>query len=160
MTGQHSKALTFDETRALAATLAGVAVVTASAETGAPEAAWGDVFVFDAGTDDRRFPFATIVTRDQPGFDTASDLDRPGVFRLNVHVGRDRFRDLIGYGPAEHAPHQGDHDYREPDRLLPHPVYAAQSWVSIVNPGPRCTELARDLLAGALDRERRRRGGR
>ena len=41
-------------------------------------------------------PFATIVTKDYTGFDTASDLNRPGVFRLNVGVGRDTFRALFG----------------------------------------------------------------
>jgi hypothetical protein len=35
----------------------------------------------------RRFPFATVVTNDYDGFDTASNLDRPGIFRLNIAVG-------------------------------------------------------------------------
>lgn len=149
---------TLDEVVARITAMDGVAVVTAGEDTGAPETVWGDVFVFDAASDDRRFPFTTIVTRDQPGFDVASRLDREGAYRLNVDVGRARFRDLLGYGPEAHAEHR-DHDYSAPDVLLPHPVYAAQSWVSIVNPGPHTADLALDLIAEA-HRRRRRRGRR
>jgi hypothetical protein len=38
------------------------------------------------------------VTQDYDGFDTGSNLNRPGVFRLNIAVGRDRFEELLGYG--------------------------------------------------------------
>ena len=48
--------------------LAGVAVTVASEDNGAPEVAWGDSFFFydpDGDLpDDRRSPFATIVTGD------------------------------------------------------------------------------------------------
>ena len=43
---------------------------------------------------DHRFPFATIVANDL--YDQASDLDRPGVYRLNVGVSRQTFRSLFG----------------------------------------------------------------
>ena len=70
--------------------LEGVDVVTAAPESGAPEIAWGDTF-FTYDPDHRlassqQFPFATIVTKDYGDFDRASNLDRPGVFRLNVGV--------------------------------------------------------------------------
>ncbi|MFD4470024.1 DUF6194 family protein [Rhodococcus sp. NPDC058505] len=149
---------TLDETLARVGALTGIRVHVAGPETGAPEVAWGDVFLYPAGAaaPDDRFPVATIVTGDYPGFDTASDLDRAGVYRLNIHVGRDRFRDLLGYGPEGHAARRDDHDYREQDRLLPHPVYAAQAWVSVVNPGPRCGALAIDLIGEARERNVRR----
>lgn len=41
------------------------------------------------------------------------------------------------------------------DHLIPHPVYAAQGWVAILNPGERTGDLARALLAEAHDRARR-----
>jgi hypothetical protein len=28
---------------------------------------------------------------------------RPGVFRLNLTVGRERFEEVVGWAPAEHA---------------------------------------------------------
>jgi hypothetical protein len=142
--------VTEDEILRFVAGLPGVAVVTAGEASGAPEVAWGDSFFFYDPEDtpaDRRMPFATIVTHDYDGLDTASRLDRAGVFRLNIAVGRTRFQELIGYAPAEHAHHQARFDFAAVDRLLPHPAYATQAWVSILNPGPATSRQARSLLA-------------
>lgn len=140
--------------------LPGVDVLTAGETTGAPEIAWGDsFFYYDADRDiaaDRRFPFATVVTKDYPGFDEASNVDRDGVFRLNISVGRQRFAELIGYPPAQHPHHQADVDYTAIDTVIPHPVYATQGWVSIVNPGERTDAQVRLLLAEAHSRAVRR----
>jgi len=67
---------------------------------------------------DRRLPFATIVIQDYPGYDTASHLNRDGVFRLNIAVGREKFEELLGYPPAAHAEHHADLDYAALDRVL------------------------------------------
>jgi hypothetical protein len=137
-----------------------VVAVTASEENGAPEVSWGDVFFFyePAG---RRMPFATIVIQDYDGFDTSSNLNRPGVFRLNIAVGRTSFKELVGYPPAAHAEHQSDFDHAALDRLLPHPVYAPQGWVSILNPAETTGAQVRTLLeqahARAVERHRPRR---
>lgn len=147
--------MTEDEIVEFVAGLPGVVVVTASEANGAPEVAWGDSFFFydpDDTPADRRMPFAAIVTQDYDGFDTASKLDRAGVFRLNIAVGRTRFQELIGYAPAEHAQHQARFDFAAVDRLLPHPAYATQAWVSILNPGPATSTQARSLLAEAHTR--------
>jgi hypothetical protein len=101
-------------------------------------------------------PFATIVTQDYDGFDTDSKLGRAGVFRLNIAVGRTRFQALIGYPPAAHADHQARFDLAALDRLLPHPAYATQAWVSILNPGPATSTQARSLLVEAHARAARR----
>jgi hypothetical protein len=152
--------VTEDELIVFIAALPGVAVVTASEANGAPEVAWGDSFFFyDPEGDqppDRRLPFATIVIKDYDGFDTASNLNRPGVFRLNLSVGRVRFEDLVGYPPAQHAAHAENVDYRELDCVLPHPTYATQAWVSILNPGPRTAALARSLIVEAHERAQER----
>jgi hypothetical protein len=132
--------------------LPGVTTVTAGEANGAPESAWGDSFFFydpDGDTDPaKRLPFATIVVSDYEGFDSSSKLNRPGVFRLNINVGRTVFTELLGYSPAAHAGHADDFDYATFDRLLPHPVYAAQGWVSILNPD-QIAGQARALLTGA-----------
>lgn len=134
--------------------LPGVVVVTASEANGAPEIAWGDSFFFydPDGTADRRIPFTTIVTKDYDGFDMLSKLNRPGLFRLNVAVGRERFEELLGYPPAEHEPRSASVDYAALDEVIPHPVYAAQGWVSILCPGPNTSEEARSLITSAQQR--------
>ena len=144
----------------LIAALPGAVVVTAGPDSGAPEVAWGDSFAFydpdAAGDAARRFPFATVVTKDYPGFDTESRLDRPGVFRLNLPAGRDRFAELFGFPPADLDDHRGEFTFDALDRLMPHPVYGRQGWVSVVVPGPATERQVRELVAHAHDRARRR----
>ena len=71
-------------------TFAGVDAAVGSEEAGSPEVAWGDTFfIYDPDRnlpDKRRFPFATIVTKDYGDFDNASNLNRPDVFRLNIGI--------------------------------------------------------------------------
>ncbi|MCY1373818.1 hypothetical protein D9M69_611150 [compost metagenome] len=91
---------------------------------------------------DNKFPFATIVTKDNE-FDSASKLNRPGVFRLNVGVGKESFRALFGEQPPV------DIDYTAIDRLMPHPVYAKMHWVSVINPSAATFETVKPLLTEA-----------
>jgi Family of unknown function (DUF6194) len=100
----------------------------------------------------RRLPFATIVTKDYGEFDNASQLDRPDVFRLNIGVSRDTFRALIGHAPGEESTESADYDFAALDRLMPHPVYAPQSWVCVLNPSPETFEAVKPLLAEAYSR--------
>ncbi len=142
--------MTADELIALVRTLPGTRADTIGEGSGAPPVAWGDTFFFhdpDDREEDRRIPFATIVTKDYPGFDTASDLDRDGVFRVNVEVGRERFEQLLGYAPAQLAEHHPD--YRFSDVPLPHPTYGRQAWVSVVSPIEQSAAVVRDLLVEA-----------
>jgi hypothetical protein len=87
--------------------------------------------------------YATLVTTDE--HDDASDLDRPGVFRLNLGVDRPTFERIAAADPEP--------DYTAFDRLLPHPVYGKQLWISILNPTAETfTETVLPLLALAHDR--------
>jgi hypothetical protein len=106
-------------------------------------------FFFHDGDD--KFPFATIVTKDNE-FDNASKLDRPGVFRLNLGVGKETFRALFGEQPA--AP-----DYSAIDTLMPHPLYAKMYWVSVINPSAKTFERVKPLIAEALSLARSRKTG-
>ena len=150
--------MTEDEIIAFAAGLPGVTVETASAGSGAPEVAWGDSFVYydppgaEPEPPDHRWPFATLVVHDYAGFDESSRLDRDGVFRVNVNVGKSRFEELVGYPPSQHAERRGAHDYTELDVLLPQPEYGQQAWVCVVSPGATTAGLVRTLLADAADR--------
>lgn len=149
----QSSAVTEDEIIEFTGSLPGVEVLTASEATGAPEVAWGDSFFYDNPDQDipvdKRLPFATIVTKDHKGFDEASNVDRDGVFRLNVSVGRHRFEELIGHPPARHSEHAADFDYTTSDNVFPHPVYAQQAWISILSPGERTSDHARALITEA-----------
>jgi hypothetical protein len=126
-----------------------VDIVIASQEGGAPEIAWGDTFfIYDPERnleDTKRFPFATIVTKDYGDFDNASNLDRPGVFRLNIGLSKATYDSLFGDAGEEH-------DFTALDRLLPHPVYGRNHWVCVLNPSDATFETLRPLLREAYDR--------
>jgi hypothetical protein len=141
-------------TRYVTDTFDGVDVVVATRGDGSPEIAWGDTFFIYDPTRQlppaRRFPFATIVTKDYGDFDSTSQLNRPGVFRLNIGVGKETYRSL--FGPHPSAPPTGSavdtgHDFATLDQLMPHPVYAHMSWVCVLNPSAGTFELVRPLLA-------------
>jgi hypothetical protein len=116
----------------------------------------GDTFIYYAPqhTFDptRQLPFATIVTKEYGEFDNASNLDRPGVFRLNIGVSRDTFRTLFGYAPGEVSAESAAYDFAALDRLMPHPVYAPQSYVCVLNPSPETFETVKPLLVEAYSR--------
>ena len=79
---------------------------------------------------DHMFPIMTIVNNDLN--DTFSDLEKRNLYRLNIGVGKATFRSLFGE-PDDGKSFSG-HDYTALDVLMPHPVYAAQYWVSVINP--------------------------
>ena len=104
-----------------------------------------EVAAIEGGTfyscDPANFPnFATVVTSD--AFDDASNLTREGAYRLNIGLSRDSFQKLVG---DQEAP-----DYTALDRLMPHPVYAKQHYVSVLNPSARTFEdVVKPLLEEA-----------
>jgi Family of unknown function (DUF6194) len=109
----------------------------------------GATFFF-YGTE-RMLPFATLMTKDDV-YDRASNLDRPGVFRLNIGVARDTYRALFGPAPARAGAGgavDSGHDFTALDQLMPHPVYAPQSWVCVLNPSETTFEKVKPLLAEA-----------
>ncbi|MFD7628245.1 DUF6194 family protein [Streptomyces sp. NPDC059851] len=120
-----------------------------------PEPAWGDAFFYyapDGRVPHRVQPYGTIVTKDHPG-DTASDLDPPGRWRVNVHVDRATFRELTGEEPRSL---RRPRDHAAVDSVLPHPVYGAVGWICVVNPGERTTDTVVQLLRSAHDAARAR----
>ena len=97
----------------------------------------------------RSLPFATIVVKDYGDYDNASRLDRPDVFRVSVGIGRETFRALFGHPPSMESVEGAGYDFAALDRLMPHPVYAAQSWVFVLNPSEETFEAVQPLLAEA-----------
>ena len=116
-----------------------VDVQIAGPNDGSPEVAWGDTF-FMHRQDRHRFPFATIVTKDYGDFDNRSNLNREGVFRLNIGVGKKTFDRLFP---------DGEFDYTALDVLMPHPVYAENHFVCVLNPSDATFESLKPLLAEA-----------
>ncbi|MDB5338431.1 MAG: hypothetical protein JWN70_4050 [Planctomycetaceae bacterium] len=112
----------------------------------------GDRFFFydpgDGLPPDHMWPFATLVTSDFN--DTASNLNRPGVYRLNIGVSKQTFGSLFGSesNPADVGDESG-YDFTVLDQLMPHPVYGKMYWVCVLNPGTATFESVQRLLAEA-----------
>jgi uncharacterized protein DUF6194 len=133
----------------IAERFSGVDVQVAGPDDGSPEVAWGDTF-FIHRDDKHRFPFATIVTKDYGDFDNLSNLNREGVFRLNIGVSKKTFESLF--------PARVDHDFTTLDVLMPHPVYGPNHWVCVLNPSNETFRSLRPLLEEAYQISVRRAG--
>jgi hypothetical protein len=91
-------------------------------------------------------PFASLANADYD-YDRFSNLDRPGVFRLNIGIRKETFQTLFGAGSVN----PGDWDFTALDRIMPHPEYAAQFFVCVLNPGEATWPTVQKLLAEAHD---------
>ncbi len=75
---------------------------------------------------DQVLPFTTIAASDNE-YDRISNLDREGVFRVNIGVSKDTYNKLF-------AAIKTGWDYTELNRFMPHPDYAAQYFICVLNP--------------------------
>lgn len=71
-------------------------------------------------------PFATIALSDNE-YDKVSDLDRGGIYRVNIGIPKESFTQLFPNSGAEW-------DYTALNIFMPHPHYAAQYFICILNP--------------------------
>jgi hypothetical protein len=116
-----------------------------------PDVETTEAFGYTFYRDEHMLPFATIAATDNE-HDQISNLARPGVFRLNIGVSRQTFERLFG---AE-SPRLEGYDYTTLDTLMPHPEYAAQSFICVLSPGEATAQEVRSLLAEAYERAVRR----
>ncbi|HEY7024805.1 MAG TPA: DUF6194 family protein [Candidatus Limnocylindrales bacterium] len=89
--------------------------------------------------------FATLVTTDEHDVEQNSNLEARAAYRLNIGLGRRSFERLIDPATA--------YDYTATNVVIPHPTYAKQRWIAIVNPTRRTFENdIRPLLDEAFER--------
>jgi hypothetical protein len=92
--------------------------------------------------------FATIKESDGPN-DKASNLDREGVYRLSIGVGKKQYQQLFDDVPKR--PEKGeivklDFDFSATGMIMPHPIYAWLGWVCINNPDSENLDLLKHPL--------------
>jgi hypothetical protein len=101
---------------------------------------------------DHMIPFATLVTNDE--YDQFSNLDRPGIFRLNIGVSKQTYESLFGPKTPHANPEEARYDFTALDRIIPHPVYGRQNWVCVLNPSEETFERSvKPLLSEAYERD-------
>ncbi|HEV2694535.1 MAG TPA: DUF6194 family protein [Verrucomicrobiae bacterium] len=114
--------------------------ITATFPAAEMQVADGNFFFFFGA--ERMMPFATLMTN--AAYDPFSNLDRPGVFRLNMGVSKKTFSAQLG-----DATGGSGHDLTALDKLMPHPEYGKLFWVCVLNPAAATWETVKKLLAEA-----------
>lgn len=100
---------------------------------------------------DRVLSFATMISSDYD-YDRISNLDRPGVFRLNIGVSKQTFQSLFGTEKVD----INSYDFTALDVIMPHPEYAQQHYICVLSPSDATFEKIRPLLAEAYEIAARR----
>lgn len=98
--------------------------------------------------------FATIKSKDGEN-DKASDLNRPGVFRLNIGLTTKKYEEIFGLRsprPAKGEVIEGDYAFQSLNIFMPHPVYGWMGWIAINNPDRDNFEQAKKYLAIAYEK--------
>ena len=93
---------------------------------------------------DHNFPFATIASTGNE-YERISDLDRPGVYRLNIGISKKTFQSLFGSAKVDLS----NYDFTALDVIMPHPDYAQQWFICVLSPSEQTFEKIQPLLEEA-----------
>jgi hypothetical protein len=97
--------------------------------------------------DDHIHAFATIASTGSE-YEKISNLDRPGVYRLNIGLSRETFQEMFGKGRIDTSVY----DFTALDMIMPHPDYSTQHFICVLSPGQATfDEKIRPMLAEAYD---------
>lgn len=117
---------------------------------------WGETAIFynPGAALPRGVYFATVKDRDGTN-DKASNLDRDGVFRVNVGLPKPQYQALFGKPPARPSKGEviaGDWSFTALDTITPHPIYGWMAWISVLNPSLTTYAGMAPLLEAAYDK--------
>ena len=114
---------------------------------------WGETGVFyNPNKVLKRGVYILTIKEKDGDNDKGSNLNRGGVYRVNLGLRKPTFAKLFGTLPAR--PTAGgvvdmDFDFTAIDVILPHPVYAWMGWVSVLNPSEETFEKLKPLIQEA-----------
>lgn len=116
---------------------------------------WGEkgIFYNPDGLLKRGVYILTVKEKDGEN-DRASNLDRQGVFRVNIGVRKKTFSALFGdipKRPAKGGVVDIDCDFTALDKLLPHPIYAWMGWICVLNPSEKSFEEIKSFIHEAYE---------
>jgi len=99
---------------------------------------WGEEGIFYNPNNKLKRGVYILTIKEKDGDnDKASNINRDGVFRVNLGVRKDTFKEMFGFIPKR-PPAGGivgmDYDFTALDKIIPHPVYGWMAWISVLNP--------------------------
>ena len=92
--------------------------------------------------EDHRLSFVTFANSDSD-YDNVSNLNRDGVFRINIGISKETYQQLIGEPGPEPV------DYTALDVFLPHPEYSRQHYICILSPSGDNIQKTKELISEA-----------
>ena len=116
---------------------------------------WGEKGIFyNPGNVLKRGVYILTVKEKDGDNDKGSDLDRPGIYRVNLGVRRNTFIKMFGTVPKR--PEAGrivemEYNFSAVDEILPHPVYAWMSWICVLNPSEDTFEILKPYIQEAYE---------
>lgn len=116
---------------------------------------WGERGIFYNPENKLKRGIYVLTVKEYDGEnDASSQLDRTGVYRVNVGVPPKTFERM--FGPRPKRPPKGgrvdmDYDFSAIDQIMPAPVYAWMSWICVLNPSESTFETLKPLIREAYD---------
>jgi hypothetical protein len=111
---------------------------------------WGERGIFYNPNNTLKKGVYILTLKEKDGEnDKASNVNRDGIFRVNMGLRKDTFKNLFGEIPKR-PPAGGivemDYDFTQLNKIMPHPVYAWMGWVCVLNPSPETFEEMKPLI--------------
>lgn len=111
---------------------------------------WGEKGIFYNPNHALKRGVYVLTVKEKDGAnDKGSNLNRDGIFRMNMGLRKQTFLELFGSIPARPAAGEVvkmEYDFTLLDTILPHPVYAWMGWISILNPSEDTFEKLKPLI--------------
>ena len=111
---------------------------------------WGEqgIFYNPNNTLPKGVYILTIKEKDGDN-DKASNVNRTGVFRVNLGIRKNTFTEMFSHIPKRPAAGEiveMDYDFTQLDTIMPHPVYAWMGWICVLNPSEQTFEKLKPLI--------------
>lgn len=105
---------------------------------------WGEKGIFyNPGRVLKRGVYILTIKEKDGDNDKSSDLNRDGIYRVNLGIQKQTFTELFGAVPKRPAAGgvvDMEYVFSELDKILPHPVYAWMTWICVLNPSEQTFE--------------------
>ena len=111
---------------------------------------WGETSIFYNPNNALKRGVYVLTIKEKDGQnDRASNLDREGVYRVNVGVKKSSYEQMFGKVPKR--PQKGgvveaEYDFTKLDEIMPHPVYAWMGWIAVLNPSKHTFDKLKPLM--------------
>ena len=116
---------------------------------------WGEKGIFYNPNQKLKRGIYIITIKEKDGeHDKSSNLNREGIYRLNIGVRKETFIKMFGNVPKR--PSKGNmvdmnYDFSSISKIIPHPIYAWMGWICILNPSKEVFEKCKPLILEAYE---------